>query len=149
MLYFEDFPVGRTFELGSICPDRDAIVRFAREFDPQPFHVDDEAASAGPYRGIIASGWHTCALVARQMVVELFGRSAGLGSPGMDELRWLKPVRPGDRLSVTATVLEARPSASKSDRGALTIAYAAHDQAGAPVITMRGVSFMRRRPAEA
>ncbi len=119
--FFEDFAPGQVYELGSHEMTRDAIVAFARQFDPQPFHVDAEAAARSPYGGLIASGWHTAALVMRLYSERYLSRVAILVSPGVDELRWLLPVRPGDRLRIRVTVREARPSRSKPDRGVVKV----------------------------
>ena len=99
MKYLEDFPIGVRRELGSKLVDEDEVIRFAREFDPQPFHIDKAAAAASFYGGVIASGWHTCSMTMRILVDAYLNDTAAMGSPGIDELRWLKPVRPGDTLS--------------------------------------------------
>ena len=108
--YFEDYLLGATYECGSVSIDQAGIVAFAKEFDPQPFHVDPAAAAAGPYGGLIASGWHTAALVMRLLVENYLAAESSLGSAGLDELRWPNPVRPGDTLRVRATVVESRRS---------------------------------------
>src|ERR1700751_3696022 len=118
--YFGDYVLGATYECGSVSVDQASIVAFAKEFDPQPFHVDPVAAAAGPYGGLIASGWHTAAVVMRLLFENYLFPGASLGSRGMDEIRWLYPVRPGDTLRVRATVTEARRSLSKPDRGILS-----------------------------
>jgi acyl dehydratase len=117
--FFEDFAPGATYDLGSHTVTEAEIVTFAREWDPQSFHVDAEAAAASHFGGLIASGWHTCALWMRLYVTSLLGDAAGLGSPGVEELRWLMPVRPGDTLSARLTVLEATPSERRPDRGTI------------------------------
>src|SRR5688572_26682859 len=117
MRYFEDFTPGQTIELGRRSITRDEIIAFAREFDPQPFHLDEEAAKTTIYGGLIASGWHTAAISMRLLYDGLVKDTVSLGSPGVDELRWVKPVRPGDTLSARLTVLECVPSRSKPDRG--------------------------------
>jgi acyl dehydratase len=147
--YAEDFPVGVRRELGSTTLAEDDVIRFAREFDPQPFHVDKAAAEQGFYGGIIASGWHTCSLTMRIMVDNYLSDAAALGSPGIDELRWLKPVRPGDRLTVYSTVREVKNSTSKPDRAVLTTETEVENQAGDVVLTMLGKTMMLRRPATA
>jgi acyl dehydratase len=147
--YAEDFPVGLRRELGSTTLAEDEVIRFAREFDPQPFHVDKAAAERGFYGGIIASGWHTCSLTMRIMVDNYLSDAAALGSPGIDELRWLKPVRPGDRLTVYSTVREVKNSTSKPDRAVLTTVTEVENQAGDVVLTMLGKTMMLRRPAAA
>jgi acyl dehydratase len=118
--YFEDFEPGRTIPVGSRTVNQDEIIAFARQFDPQPFHVDPEAAAKSMFGGIIASGWHTCSMMMRMMVDGFLSEAASLGSPGVDEIRWLKPVRAGDTLAVTTTVLDARPSSSRPDRGVVS-----------------------------
>ena len=115
--YFEDFPAGARFELGEATIEEPAILAFAREFDPQAIHTDAEAAASGPFGGLIASGWHTAAVMMRLLCDCYLGGSAALASPGIDELRWLLPVRPGDRIRVRGMVVEARRSRSKPDRG--------------------------------
>jgi len=123
-----------------------AILEFGRRFDPQPFHVDEEAARHSPYGGLIASGWHTVSvcmgLVVRSM---LRAGSGSLGSPGADDIRWLKPVRPGDTLTVETEVIEKRPSASKPDRGLVKLRRTARNQDGDEVMTMIGLGIFRRR----
>ena len=115
--HFEDYVPGTVFEYGAIPVTEAEIIEFARRFDPQYIHVDREQAVQGPFGGLIASGWHTAAMMMRLIVDNFLPRSASLGSPGIDELRWLRPVRPGDVLSVRLSVLEATRSRSKSDRG--------------------------------
>ncbi len=145
--YFEDAVVGRRREVGHHTVNEEEIVRFAREFDPQPFHVDAAAAAQSFYGGVIASGWHTCALAMRALVDGFLADAAALGSPGVDEIRWRHPVRPGDTLTFYNTVLEVRPSASKADRGIVIGETEALNQNGDVVMTMRGMTMMRRRPA--
>ncbi len=147
MKYLEDFPVGVRRKLGSKLVDEDEVIRFATEFDPQPFHIDKEAAAQSFYGGVIASGWHTCSMTMRIMVDNYLIDAASLGSPGIDELRWLRPVRPGDTLTVYSTVQEMVPSKSKPDRGVLTTLSEVENQAGEVVMTMRGKSMMKKRPA--
>lgn len=144
--FFEDFPPGATFDAGSVAVTESEVVAFARRYDPQPFHVDAEAAKASPYGGLIASGWHTAAMCMRLMVDHIFGDAAGLGSPGVDELRWLRPVRPGDTLRVRLTVLEARPSRSKPDRGLIRFRTEAENQDGEIVMSVVGLGLIGRRP---
>ena len=116
-LHFEDFAAGQTFALGEHVLTESEIVAFASEFDPQPQHTDPEEAANGMLGGLIASGWHLCALSMRMLVDELFSRASSLGAPGVDEVQWRRPARPGDRLVLRAQVLETRGSASKPDRG--------------------------------
>ncbi len=145
--YFEDFAPGQVLELGSRTISRESMLAFAREFDPQSFHVDEEAARRSIYGGLLASGWHTCSLWMRILCDGLLTDTASLGSPGIDELRWLKPVRPGDTLSVRMTILEAIPSRSKPDRGLLRSLTEMRNQHGEIVLTARGLSLLGRRPA--
>lgn len=147
MLYFEDFIVGKRRLLGSRTITQDEILRFAREFDPQPFHVDPQAAAASIFGGLIASGWHTCAIVMRAMCDGYLLDAASLGSPGVDEIRWFKPVRPGDTLSIYTTVVEARPSKSKPDRGVVVSETEAANAAGDVLMRMRGMGMFLRKPA--
>jgi acyl dehydratase len=144
--YFEDFKPGQVIELGSHTITRDEIVAFAKQFDPQPFHLDDEAAKKTIYGGLIASGWHTGSLMMRLLFDGLVKDTVSLGSPGVDELRWVKPVRPGDTLSGRVTVLECVPSRSKPDRGIVRSAVELRNQHGEVVVTSKGLSLFGRRP---
>ena len=145
--YFEDYIEGEVHELGSIAVEHDEVIAFARRFDPQSFHTDAEAAKRSPFGGLIASGWHTAGLMMRLFVEQYLTHVASLASPGMDELRWLKPVRPGDTLSVRVTVLKATPSRSKPDRGAVTSLIEVFNQSGEAVMTLKPVNMIARRPA--
>jgi acyl dehydratase len=147
-LHLEDFAPGAVFELGRQTLTREAIVEFAARYDPQPFHLDERVATGSIYGGLIASGWQTVCLAMRQIVDGLLGRTASLGSPGVDEVRWLRPVRPGDTLAFRAEVLEVTPSRSKPDRGIVRVRYEALNQAGEPVLRMTGVQLVGRRPGE-
>jgi acyl dehydratase len=144
--YFEDFPPGAVFEAGNVTVSEAEIVEFATRYDPQPFHIDADAAQDSIYGGLIASGWHTSALMMRQLVDGVIGETAALGSPGVDELRWLLPVRPGDTLSVRLTVTEARVSRSKPDRGLVRCRFEVTNQAGVLVMQMHGLMFVYCRP---
>ena len=144
--YFEDYAPGTTAECGSVSIDEASMITFAKEFDPQPFHVDPAAAASGPYRGLIASGWHTAALVMRLLVENYLPAQASLGSPGLDEIRWPYPVRPGDTLRVRATVVEARRSLSKPDRGIIKTAVEAVNQDGRTVMRAIAINFLLVRP---
>jgi acyl dehydratase len=144
--YWEDFAVGDVVELGSYEVTRDEILDFARRYDPQPFHVDEGAAAAGPFGGLAASGWHTAAMFMRLFVDGLLLSSASMGSPGIEELRWTAPVRPGDVLAGRVRVLESNPSERRSDRGTVITQCELLNQDGAVVMTMRGRGFFRRRP---
>src|SRR5262249_53565799 len=120
---------------------------FARQFDPQPFHLDEEAARRSPYGGLIASGWHTAAICMRLVVDSaLPGESGSLGSPGADELRWLKPVRPGDTLTVRIEVVEVTPARSKADRGLVRLRYTVRNQHGEDVMSLLAMGIVRKRP---
>ena len=144
--YFEDYALGSTYECGSVSIDQASIIAFAKEFDPQPFHVDPVAAAAGPYGGLIASGWHTAALVMRLLVENYLAAESSLGSAGLDELRWPHPVRPGDTLRVRATVVESRRSLSKPDRGIVKTMVEAANSGGATVMRATAINFMLVRP---
>jgi acyl dehydratase len=144
--YFEDYPAGRTFRLGPLVVNHDEVVDFARRYDPQPIHVDPLAAKEGPYGGIIASGWHTCALVMRMLVDEYISPVSALGSPGIDELRWLSPVRPGDELTVDVTVVDSRLSRSKPDRGIVRSRVEASNDAGVRVLHMIATNMILTGP---
>jgi acyl dehydratase len=147
--FFEDYPPGLTVAGGPIAVSEAEIVAFARQFDPQPFHLDPQAAARTPLGGVIASGWHTASLMMRLLVEHFLPRAAGLASPGVDELRWLAPVRPGDALSLRAVVTEARRSRSKPDRGMVHTAIELTNQRTEAVLTMKAMTLMRCRAAEA
>lgn len=147
--YFEDYVPGQTHEFGCTVVDEEELVDFARRYDPQPFHIDAVAAAETPFGGLITSGWHTCAMMMRMMVDHYVSAVASLGSPGVDELRWIKPVRPGDVLRVRITVLEARVSQSKPDRGLVRSAIEMINQDDAVVMTMNTLGFFLRRPGRA
>ena len=144
---FEDFEPGQVYELGSRTVTEDELVEFARQWDPQPFHVDPEAAKESVFGGLIASGWQTGAIWMRMYVDTMLG-SAARGSPGIEELRWLAPVRPGDTLAGRLTVLETTPSATRADRGTVRILGEVVNQDGVTVMRMtsRG-HFGRRGPS--
>jgi acyl dehydratase len=144
--YLEDFVPGEVREYGPVPVSEAEILEFARKYDPQPIHVDPEWARTGPFGGLIASGWHTTALTMRLLVDNYLPAAASLASPGIDELRWVRPVRPGDALSVRVTVLEARPSRSKPDRGLLRSRIEVLDRDGAIVMTLVALNMLRRRP---
>lgn len=144
--YFEDFEPGKIIDVGSCTVSEEEIIDFASKYDPQPFHVDKAAAEKSIYGNIIASGWHTCAMIMRLMVDGFLKEAASLGSPGVDEIRWIKPVRGGDTLHVTTTALEARPSASKPDRGVIVTLWQAKNQHGELVATVKGMGMFHRRP---
>lgn len=149
LLHWEDFPVGQVRTFGAMPVTRDAVLAFAAQFDPQPFHLDDAAAEASLFGGLSASGWHTCAMAMRMMCDAYLLDSASLGSPGMDALKWLKPVRPGDTLSVRFTVLDARPMASRPGVGLIRSSWEVLNQHAEAVMTMQGWGMFRRRAAAA
>ena len=141
---FEDFAAGQVYELGSRTITEAEIVDFARQWDPQPFHVDLEAAKESVFGGLIASGWQTGAIWMRMYVDAMLG-TAARGSPGIEELRWLAPVRPGDTLSGRLTVLEATPSATRPDRGTIRIRGEMVNQDGVTVMAMTSRGHFGRR----
>jgi acyl dehydratase len=145
--HFEDYPEGAVFELGSIKVQPDELRSFAQRYDPQPFHVDAQAAAASPYGGIIASGWHTGSLTMRLLATQFLSPASSLGSPGIDELRWLAPVRPGDELWVRVTIQSARRSASNPQRGVVISRIETRNQDGELVMSMKAVNLLRCRPA--
>ena len=147
LLYWEDFPVGETMEMGSHTFTETEIIAFARQFDPQPFHIDPEAAKNSFFKGLVASGWHTCAIAMRLIVDKYVARSASLGSPGLDNIRWLAPVRAGDTISYRRTITAARASESKPGVGLVQSRWEAVNQRGETVMTMEGWGMFRRRPA--
>jgi acyl dehydratase len=148
-LYFEDFIPGLVREFGPAVVDEAEIIEFARRYDPQPIHTDPEWARTGPFGGLIASGWHTAAIAMRLLVDQYLPPAASLASPGIDELRWLRPVRPGDELRIRVTVIETRPSRSKPDRGLLRSRIEVLEADGSAVMTMIGMNIIRRRPEAA
>src|SRR4029077_14529673 len=143
--HFEDYLPGAVFECGHTPASEAEIIEFARRYDPQYMHVDAEAAARGRFGGLVASGWHTPAGTMR-LGVEIFARKpASLASPGLDELRWLNPVRPGDVLRIRVTVVEATPSRSRSDRGLVRSLVETLNQDGGVVMTMKPMNIIRRR----
>lgn len=143
--WFEDYTAGESFEFGDHLVTEDEIIEFARRYDPQPFHVDPVAAQASHFGGLIASGWMTGAVMMRMMVDHFVSPRSGMGSPGIDRLRWPRPVRPGDRLHARVTVLEARRSQSKPDRGAVIVRQELINQAGEIVMSVEGRALVRCR----
>lgn len=146
-LHFEDFAPGQTWEVDGPVVTREEIIEFATRFDPQYFHVDERAAERSPFGGLIASGWHTVSICMRLICDAYLLRAASLGSPGVDEVRWLKPVRPGDRLRLKMTVLETKPSRSRPDRGTVLHRWEMFNQHGETVMRMQGYGMFARRPA--
>lgn len=144
--YFEDYTPGLVVDCGSVSLSEADIIAFAKEYDPQPFHADPSFDS--PFGGLIASGWHTVSLVMRQLVEHYVDGQTSLGAAGVDELRWPRPVHPGDTLRVQATVLEARRSASKPDRGIVRTLIEASNGSGDQVLRMEAINFFRARDQE-
>jgi acyl dehydratase len=132
-------------QLGEKRVDKDDIISFAKQFDPQPFHVDEAAAKVSMYGGLIASGWHTCAMVMRMMCDAYMLQSASVGSPGIDNLKWLKPVRPGDTIRAQRSTLEVRASASRPELGLVKTRWEVFNQDAQRVMTMEGYGMFRRR----
>jgi len=146
-LWFEDFTVGRRFETRGATLSEAQILDFAWQWDPQPFHIDVEASADWGYGGLIASGFHTLCVAFRLVVQARIFTAASLGSPGVDKLRWLRPVRPGDTLRAELEVLEARPSQSKPDRGLVTMLYRVFNQRREEVMRLEAVQILRRAPS--
>ena len=144
---FEDFAPGQVLEGGDFEMTEQEIVSFARRYDPQPFHLDHEAARASMFGELVASGWNTAAVAMRLMVDHFFGAGGSMGSPGIDELRWPRPVRVGDRLCLRVTVEQARLSKSKPDRGLVHFSTEVLNQNAEVVMTLRGMAFFRARGA--
>lgn len=147
---YEDLEVGRAYEVGSHTFTRDEIVHFAQQFDPQPFHLSEADGEASPFGALVASGWHTCSVMMGMLVRNMLAGSTSLGSPGVDEIRWLKPVRVGDTLTMTNAILAKRVSASKPDRGIVDTQWEGVNQHGETVVTVRAKSlFGLRNPGGA
>jgi len=145
LLHWEDFGVGETLDFGAYEVTREEIIAFAQEFDPQPFHLEEAAAAETLLGGLAASGWHTCSILMRMICDAFLNASAGLGAPGVDEVKWLKPVRPGNVLSARRTCLEARISASRPEMGLCKFHYEVRNQSGATVMTWVVTQFFARR----
>jgi acyl dehydratase len=143
--YFEDYTPGHVYELGTVTVSEREIIDFARQFDPQYFHIDPEKAKSSRFGGIIASGWHTIGVTMRLYVDHYLSHVASLASPGIDEIRWPNPVRPGDILKVRVSVLEARPSGSKPDRGVVRARIESINQRDQQVLSMIAISILGRR----
>ncbi len=142
--FFEDYPVGAVFEFGSVTITKQSIIDFARLYDPQAMHIDPAWAATGPFGEVIASGWQTVTVMMR-LFVDHYLPKGGLAAPGIDELRWTRPVRPGDTLRVRVTILEARPSQSKPDRGLVRSLVEVLNQKDEIVLTMKPMNLLRRR----
>lgn len=146
-VYLEDFEPGQEDVFGDYEVTREEVLEFARKYDPQPFHLSDEAAAATHFGRLSASGWHTCAMAMAMIARFMVARDeAGLGSPGVDELRWLKPVYPGDRLTISGRVTEVRPSRSRPEMGSVRSAISATNQDGIEVMRFTSIVLYRRRP---
>lgn len=143
--YFEDYVPGLVLEYGTIPLSEAEIIDFAMRFDPQYFHTDPEAAKAGPYGGLIASGWHTAAVMMRLAADYYLSKVASLGSPGIDEIRWTRPVRPGDSLRIRVSILEAKRSTSKPDRGVVRASIEVLNQNQERVMSMKAMNIFRCR----
>jgi len=147
VIYFEDLEVGAETDFGSYTVTREEVIEFAGKYDPQPFHLSDEEAAKTHFGRLAASGWHTCAMtmavIARHVVRE---EQAGLGSPGVDELRWLKPVYPGDTLHVRGRIVEKTPSRSRPDIGSFRTETVVTNQDDVPVMRFTSIVLIRRRP---
>ena len=141
--WFEDYVPGTVHDLGSVVVDEQEVVAFARQFDPQPFHLDQERAEKSAFGGLVASGWHTACMVMRLMVDHYLSEVSSEGSPGIDELRWLRPVRPGDQLLARITILDARRSRSRPERGVVRSQIETLNQDGEVVMHLTSTSFIR------
>lgn len=146
MRYFEDFHPGQVIDLGSKTVSEEEIIAFATQFDPQPFHVDHDAAAESIFKSVIASGWHTCSMMMRMVVDGLMCEASSMGSPGVDGIRWMQPVRAGDTLSVSYETIKVKASASRPDRGVVWSKWTATNQHGEAVCTIEGMGMFGRRP---
>jgi acyl dehydratase len=147
--YLEDFAVGQVFNSARTHVDKEQIVAYAKQFDPQPFHLDEEAARKSPFQGLAASGWHTAGMTMRMMLDGEFRPAGGILGVGFDELSWPRPVRPGDELHAKSEILEVRPSKSKPDRGMIRVRTTTFNQRDEPVMAFTGNLLVPRRPAAA
>ena len=143
--YWEDLEPGSVRELGSVTPTAQEILDFASKFDPQPFHLDEEAGRRSVFGALCASGWHTCSMAMRLTVDNFLNESSSMGSPGLENIRWLKPVFPGDTLGLTYRVTESRPLNSKPDIGLVRAVWEMRNQRGEQVLHMEGYGMFRRR----
>jgi acyl dehydratase len=144
-LYWEDFSLGEVRDLGHITPTREEIITFASQFDPQPFHLDDEGGKASMFGGLCASGWHTCSMAMRLMVTNFLHETASLGSPGLENIKWTKPVYPNDTLRLQTTVLDTKPMGRRPDVGMTRNLWEMFNQHGDKVLQMEGWGMFRRR----
>ena len=143
--WFEDYRVGERFEFGEHLVTEQEIVDYARRYDPQPFHVDATAAAASHFGGLVASGWMTCGVLMSLLCAHFIAPRSSMGSPGVDHLRWLQPVRPGDRLRARVEILETKASQSKPDRGVITVREELLNQHGQTVLSLVGRAMLARR----
>ena len=147
MLYLEDMKIGQKASFGNYRVTRDEVIDFAIKYDPQPFHLDDDAAAKTHFGRLSASGWHTAAMTMSMLVENLKNaKQAGLGSPGLDELRWLKPVYPGDTLRVETELTDVRPSRSRPEMGSIHSDLTVFNQDNVPVMTMKSIGLVATRP---
>ncbi len=145
--YWEDYELGAVYDIGSKTMTKAEMIDFASKFDPQPFHLDEEAGRKSIFGGLSASGWHTSSEVMRLLVDNYISRETSMGSPGVDELRWLKPVLAGDTISAKVRILDKKPSRSRPEMGSIFNQYEVYNQRGELVMTMKGIGLMRRRTA--
>jgi acyl dehydratase len=143
--FWEDMAVGQVRDLGTISPTREDIIAFASQFDPQPFHLDDAAGAASVFGGLCASGWHTCSMAMRLMVTNFLQQTSSLGSPGLENIQWKKPVYPNDTLRLQTTVLETKPMGRRPDVGMTRNLWEMFNQHGDKVLHMEGWGMFRRR----
>ena len=143
--FWEDMAVGQVRDLGTISPSREDIIAFASQFDPQPFHLDDAAGAASVFGGLCASGWHTCSMAMRLMVTNFLQQTTSLGSPGLENIQWKKPVYPNDTLRLQTTVLETKPMGRRPDVGMTRNLWEMFNQHGDKVLHMEGWGMFRRR----
>ena len=144
--YFEDYPLGAVVEYGPVSVTEAEIITFAWQFDPQSIHIDPEAAASGPFGGLIASGWHTAGLMMRLLATRFLSPISSIASPGIDELRWRAPVRPGDQLRIRVRITEAQLSRSKPDRGMIRSAIEIVNQHDTVAMSLSAMNLMRCRP---
>jgi acyl dehydratase len=147
--FFEDYLPGAVYEYGTVTVEQSEIIDFAKKFDPQFFHTDPEAAAHGPFGGLIASGWHTGSLMMRLLADHFISKVASLGSPGIDELRWLRPVRPGDSLRLRVSILDATRSRSKPDRGIVKTMVEVLNQNNETAMSLKAVNLILCRTPQA
>ena len=143
--YLEDYQVGKIYKFGFVLVDKEEVISFAKKFDPQFFHIEETLANSSQFKGIIASGWHTCSMMMRLLVDNYISECSSLGSPGVEKIRWTEPVRPGDILSLKVRVLQSRPSESKPDRGIVKSKIEMFNQKKVTVLEMETTGFFLSR----